>query len=385
MSLSQPEASVGAMLTRGDVQSLRMRALLLHGSGRGSVSDVVTWFGAMQAQDLASGLWSLGMRVRADGVAGSGAAVTQAVVEDALERREALRTWPMRGTVHLVPANDAAWMLSLMGVKPLRDAARRRAFLGIDEATVTRATAALEEALAGGGRLTRAQCLAAIAAAGVDTPGQVGYHLLWYASQVGVTCIAPQVDGEQTFALLHEWAPEQREMTPDDALAEITRRYVRSHGPVPVKDLSRWTGLGVRDCRAGVAGADDVVEVATEDGPMVVTDAVAASLDDGVAPIEGWVIPPGFDEYMLGYGDRRAFLDDGHLDAVVPGNNGVFRATLVRDGRVVGTWKRSLKAARCVVDIAPLARLGVRERAAAEAAFVPYGDFLGLPVEVTWA
>ncbi|WP_084128306.1 winged helix DNA-binding domain-containing protein [Demequina sp. NBRC 110055] len=375
------------MITRVEVQSLRMRALLLAGNPRDSVADVVTHLGAMQAQDLASGLWSLGMRLRgAGGSAGPGGAVTQALVEEALERREALRTWPMRGTVHLVPARDAAWMLALMGVKPLRDAARRRAFLGIDEQTVEHANAALEEALAGGGRLSRAQCLEVIAAAGVEAPRQVGYHLLWYASQVGLTCIAPHVDGEQTFVLLREWVPDHVELSREQALATIARRYVRSHGPVTVKDLARWTGLGVRDCRAGVAGAgDDVAEVATEEGPMLVSGDVAASLSGGVTPVEGWVIPPGFDEFMLGYGDRSAFLDDGHLEAVVPGSNGVFRATLVRDGRVVGTWKRSLKARRCVVEVAPLVRLGAAARREAESAFAPYAGFVGLPVEVSWA
>ncbi|WP_144018499.1 winged helix DNA-binding domain-containing protein [Demequina sp. NBRC 110051] len=374
------------MLTRPEIQSLRMRALRLHGERFASVGDAVTWFGAMQAQDLSSGLWSLGMRLQAaDATAGPPGSVTQAVVESALERREALRTWPMRGTVHLVPSADARWMLTLMGVKPLRDAARRRAFLGIDEDTVTRSNAALVEALAGGGRLTRAACLEAVAAAGIEAPGQVGYHLLWYASQVGLTCIAPNVGKEQTFVLLDEWAPHQRDLGHEEALAEIARRYVRSHGPVNVKDLARWTGLGVRDCRAGVVGAgEDVVEVATEDGPMLVSGDVAASLAGGVAPAGGWVIPPGFDEYMLGYGDRSAFLDDGHLDAVVPGSNGVFRATLVRAGRVVGTWKRSLKATRCVVEVEPLVRLGTRERAAAQKAFEPYGEFVGLPVEVSW-
>ncbi|WP_200810950.1 winged helix DNA-binding domain-containing protein [Demequina sp. NBRC 110057] len=374
------------MLTTVEVQSLRMRALLLTGGSPGTVGEIVTHLGAMQAQDLASGLWSLGIRLGlADAPGSGGGPVTQARVEEALENREALRTWPMRGTVHLVPARDAAWMLDLMGAKPLRDAARRRAFLGIDEDTVTRANAALEEALAGGGRLTRAQCLAAIEAAGVETPGQVGYHLLWYASQVGLTCIAPNVGKEQTFALLREWAPDQRELSREEAPAEIALRYVRSHGPVTVADLARWTGLGIRDCRAGVAGAGDTIEeVATEAGTLLASADAAAAARAGVDPVEGWLAPPGFDEYMLGYGDRSAFLADGHLDAVVPGSNGVFRATLVRDGRVAGTWKRTLKAKRCVVEAAPLTRLTSRERAAAEEAFAPYAEFVGLPVEVAW-
>ena len=119
-------------------------------TARRDVAEVVEWFGAMQAQDLASGLWSLGARLPG---------CTRRRRAGALERREALRTWPMRGTVHLVPSRDAHWMLELMGVRALAGAATRRAALGLTEADADRAVDVLGAALAGGGRLTRAQCL----------------------------------------------------------------------------------------------------------------------------------------------------------------------------------------------------------------------------------
>src|SRR4051812_40203863 len=157
-----------------------MTSLLLRGGGPGSVAGVVEWFGAMQAQDAASGLWSLGVRLPGR---------TQDDVRAALERREALRTWPMRGTVHLVPPRDARWMLAVTGVRALSGVANRWAQLGLTETDADRAADVLGEALADGGRLTRAECLATLRAAGLDTTGQRGYHMLWYASQRGVTCI----------------------------------------------------------------------------------------------------------------------------------------------------------------------------------------------------
>ncbi|MFW2512544.1 winged helix DNA-binding domain-containing protein [Demequina sp. SO4-13] len=362
-------------LAVADVRALRMRALLLAGNHpHGTVREVVTWMGAMQAQDLASGLWSLGIRLPGR---------TEGDITAALERREALRTWPMRGTVHLVPSRDARWMLDLMSAKPLAGAAGRREQLGITEDTVQRANAALQGALRGGKRLTRAECLAAVADAGVETPGQVGYHLLWYASQVGLTCIAPHVGKEQTFALLDEWAPDQVSLGPEEALATIALRYFRGRGPATVKDFSRWTGLGMKDCRAGVAAAGPALrEVETEWGPMV---AAADSLDEGVPPSAGGhAVPPGFDEYMLGYGDRTAMLTAAQFEAVVPGRNGVFRATLVRDGRVVGTWKRSVKPQIVVVETVPFDAHGAHDRHSFEEAFARYGQFLGREVEVRW-
>lgn len=371
------------MLSTAQIRAFRMRSLLLDGTSQSSVDGIVTWCGAMQAQDLSSALWSLGMRL--DTPQGADAVVA-ADVEAALERGEALRTWPMRGTIHLVPSRDARWMLDVLGAKPLAGAVKRREYLGVTEESAHQAVEALETALSRSGRLSRTECIQVIEEAGVEVSGQVGYHLLWFAAQLGVTCIAPSVDGEQTFALLSEWAPDQVTLDREEALASIARRFVRSHGPVTVKDLARWTGLGVRDCRAGIAALGaDIAQVTTEAGPMVMA---AEALDLG--PLRDrdeqweWAIPPGFDEYMLGYADRSAFLTPDDFEKVVPGKNGVFRATLVHRGEVVATWKRILTAKACVVEVDTLRRLGVQDRRAAERAFTPYGTFVGQPAEVRW-
>src|SRR4051812_22844696 len=145
---------------------MRMASLLLRPhptADPADVAGVVEWFGAMQAQDAASGLWSLGARLPGQ---------TLLDIEAALERRKAIRTWPMRGTVHLVPSADAHWMLDLMGVRALAGVAARRAVIGLDEATADRAVEVLAEALAGGNRMTRAECLAALNAGGVPVTGQ---------------------------------------------------------------------------------------------------------------------------------------------------------------------------------------------------------------------
>ncbi|HEU4347954.1 MAG TPA: winged helix DNA-binding domain-containing protein [Actinoplanes sp.] len=350
----------------------RLASLLLrpHPGGRpDTVAGVVSWFGAMQAQDMASALWSLGVRL-------PGSTVDD--VNAALERREVIRTWPMRGTVHLVPAADARWMLDLMGVRMLAAAAVRRKSVGLTEADAERAVDLLAAALAGGRRLTRAECMAVLDAGGIAPAGQRGYHLLWYASQRGVTAIAPHVGKEQTFVLLDEWAPEPRTPSREEALALMATWYFRAHGPATVADLARWTGLTITDCRAGVAAAGPALAA---DGRMIVDPLLlGADLPD----IDDWLALPGFDEYMLGYKDRSMMLDEAHKQAIVPGGNGVFQATLVRGGRVVGIWKRTLTKKAVVVAAQPLLPFGAADRKNAEAALLPYADFIGRSLEVRW-
>jgi hypothetical protein len=368
-------------LDRAQALRLRLHSLLLGpdepGAGAArSVADVVTWFGAMQAQDVASGLWSLGLRLpgrrRVD-------------VEAALERREALRTWPMRGTVHLVPSRDAHWMLDLMGERALAGAAKRREFLGLDEAVAERAVDVLGDVLAGGRRLTRAECLAALEQGGVGPAGQRGYHLLWYASQRGVTAIAPHVDGEQTFVLLDEWVPDPVRMDRDEALRTIAERFVRSHGPVTRKDLAGWTGLPLRDVDRGVEMLGrEVVRLDVQGTPMLATAAALERLPD-LSPTVPVRVPPGFDEYLLGYKDRSLMLTPEQHRAVVPGGNGVFQATVVRAGKVVAIWKRVARPSGTVITVQPLTALAARDRRRVERAFEPYAVFVGVPVEVRWA
>ncbi|MDT0530999.1 winged helix DNA-binding domain-containing protein [Micromonospora sp. DSM 115977] len=365
-----------AELTGREALALRMTGLLLRPhptAAVGGVEDVVEWFGAMQAQDLASGMWSLGVRLPTLG---------HVDVHAALERLEALRTWPMRGTVHLVPPRDARWMLELTGVRSLAGAATRRAQLGLTETDADRALDVLGAALAGGGRLTRARCLAALEAAGIDTGEQRGYHLLWYASVRGVTCLAPNVGTEQTFALLDEWAPEARRPERDEALAMLAHRYVRGHGPVTAREFAGWTGLTLTDARRGLAAAGDALTVVRVDGQEALVDA--ALLDAPREPVDDLLVLPGFDEYLLGFKDRSLMLDPAHADAIVPGRNGVFQPTVVQDGRVVGTWKRAVGRTRVTVTVFPLVPLDERTRARVAGALGRYADFLGLPLRVDW-
>lgn len=358
--------------------ALRMVSLLLRdghnpAQRRAEVAAVVTWMGAMQAQDPASGLWSFGARLPG---------FTVGDVTAALERREALRTWPMRGTVHFVPARDAHWMLDLMGSRALSGAARRRAFLGLSEDVVDRAVDVLAAALAGGGRLTRAQCLAVLAEHGIETAGQLGYHLLWYASQRGVLCIAPNIGSEQSFALLDEWVPDPHRPERDEALATIAVRHFRSHGPTTRQDFAGWTGLPAADARRAIAAAGERLASVTVDGGEMYLDP--AVLDGPPSAPDGpeVLVLPGFDEYLLGYKDRSLMLAEEHRPAIIPGNNGMFQATVVRDGRVIGTWKRTLATTKVRIDVRPLVPLGTADRRRIEQAFQRYAGFLGRSPEV---
>lgn len=367
-------------LTAAQALSWRMRSLLFaqeDGSDRPSdVAGVVEWFGAMQAQDLGSGLWSLGSRLPGQ---------TRSEVESALEGREALRTWPMRGTVHLVPPRDARWMLELTGVRALEGATKRREYLGLSQRVADQAVDVLGSALAGGGRMTRAQCMATLQGAGVEVTGQLGYHLLWYTSQQGVTCIAPNVGTEQTFVLLDDWVPDYHAPERDEALGIMALRYFRGHGPASRKDFAGWTGLLMADVKAALAVAGPGLSAVTvnEVEMYVAADAVPPAAVPRTP--KAVLAVAGFDEYLLGYKDRSLMIAEEHKQAIIPGGNGMFAWTIVRDGSVIATWKRTKRAKETLIDVLSLVPLKASDRMQVDEALKPYGRFIERPITVRWA
>jgi hypothetical protein len=361
------------------IRAARMTSLLLDGrpTCERTVAGVVEWFGAMQGQDFAGVMWALGLR--------SGS--TRDEVGAAFESGEILRTWPMRGTLHVVPGADARWMLEHLGARALRGAEARRRFLGLTEEDADRAAEVLRDALAGGRAMTRAECVADLEAAGIPSAGQRAYHLLWYASQKGVTCVGPQRGKEQTFVLLDDFAPPGLDLDRPSALAAIAERFVRSHAPVSAHDLARWADLTVTDARAGLAAAQGVVARTIGGRDLFVTEA---QLDAGIVdedptePLPARALP-GFDEFVLGYRDRTAQLDADHERLVVPGGNGMFYNTLVVDGRVVGTWRRRELARTVEVEATPFLRISAPDRRRLESCLTRFGEYVGKRIVISWS
>lgn len=331
-----------------ELAPLRMAAQRLIGARCATPAEAVRWSTAVQGQDLPGALTSVALRT----VGGTRAAVTAA-----LDAGEVVRSWPMRGTLHLTAAEDLPWMLQLLGPRALAGVEKRRTVVGITEPELERARELAVAALAGGGRLSRPDLLASIAAGGVPTAGQRGYHLLWYLAQTGTLVLGPTAGGDQQFVLLDEWVPSPHRLEREEALGELALRFFASHGPATVKDLVRWAGLLVRDVQAGLAVAGDRLARLVVDGTEHWLDpATPDRLAAARAEAEGVHLLPGFDELVLGYADRRSTVPAAFADRIVPGGNGVFRATALHRGVVVGVWRAGRGKARAL-ELEPFTEL----------------------------
>lgn len=329
--------------------------------------DVVRWMGGLQAQDYPQALWAIGLRTRS---------ATIGSIEQAITERKILRTWPMRGTLHFVPSEDAKWMLKLSPARQLAGDKRRQKQLEIDEAILQRTRQLFHDGLAGGKCLTRSRMMELLEEAGIATSGQRGYHLLWYMAQAGLICLGPMENKEQTFVLLDEWVPHPRELSREEGLAELARRYFTSHGPATLQDFAWWAGITLTAARTGLEAVKAALCMEKENGQVYWMSPHAPGQNAG--EFSSAHLLPGFDEYLLGYKDRSAVLAAEHTTKVVPGNNGVFFPMIVVGGQVVGTWKRTRGKNTLDVVLNPFTSLGDAEERIAEAGRA-YSDFLGVP------
>lgn len=331
--------------------------------------DVVGWMGAVQAQDYLGALWAVGLRVPG---------TAEADIERALGERRIVRTWPLRGTLHFVAAADVRWILALAAPRAMAQAAGRLRQLGLDQTALGRSRELLTEALHGGQQLTRAAIYERLESGGVSPAGQRGIHIIGRLAQEGLICFGARKGKQPTFVLLEEWVPAANTLPREEALAELTRRYFTSHGPATLQDFVWWSGLTKSDARAGLEMMRGylVEEVIAEQ-----THWRAASTSTLTPPSMAAHLLPAFDEYLVGYQDRRAVLDPLRVKHINAGG-GMLNPAIVIDGQVRGTWKRTLK--RDTVTITPtwFSPPTDPQRHAFHAAAQRYATFLNLPASI---
>jgi hypothetical protein len=250
----------------------------------------------------------------------------------------------MRGTIHFVPARDAAWMLSLGAARRLAVDAPRRSELGLDAEVLDRSERILRQELHGGGAVARPLVLHHLERAGIRTDAQRGYHILLWLAQRGVICLGPLIARQPGIALLDEWVSDARVLSRTEALGTLALRYFASHGPATIHDFAHWTGLTMADVRAAHESIRPSLVMQAVNGAELwaLTDEPPSAID----PRHRMHLLPGFDEFLLGYRDRGAQITPQHAPRITPGNNGVFRPMIVERGEVTGCWAREFRLAK---------------------------------------
>lgn len=324
-----------ARLAATDLRRMRMTALGLNPAAplpSPGPAAAVERLLALQGQDFPAAQWGLALRSRLAGGAG-----TAAEVRAAFDAGELVRSWPMRGTVHVLAPHDIGWMQTLTNPRVLAGWPKRREFLELDLETFERARALAVEALAGGGRMSRAALLAHWQDAGIELRTGWSYHLVWALNQTGTLLFGPGSanDRDLDLVLAADWVAAPRLLDGDEALAELTARYLRGHSPATAADIAWWAGISQTEVKRGLArsGAHEV-----DAGPLGRFWMHEDQHDAPPVPRGTLHLLGAFDEHLLGFKNRSLHVDPAFTSDVMT-KNGIGAATIVLDGRVIGVWR----------------------------------------------
>ncbi len=333
----------------------RLTAQALAGEPLRSAEQVAERLLAVQGQDPRGA--RLAVRARTEGV-------TAGDVDRALsEERSLLITWLNRGTLHLVRSEDYPWLHALTTPPLLTSSSRRLRQEGVSEDAAEKGVGVIERALAEEGPLTRPQLRERLDAAGLPTAGQALVHLLFLATLRGIAVRGPVVGKEHAFVLVRDWLGEPQLVDREQALAELARRYLVGHAPANDRDLARWSGLPLRDARAGLAAISKQL-VEREDGLVELKKTPPA------APVPPPRLLGPFDPVLLGWTSRDDII--GQRRTLVT-DNGIFRPFAMVEGRAVATWR----LAGGKVTIEHLGKVKKKDAAALEADAARVLQFLG--------
>ena len=331
-------------MTSRELIAIRLHNLHITGGSFSSASTIVSKLGAIQAQDYTGAKWSIGLRLNGS---------TERDIDKAIADRSIIRTWPMRGTLHFIAAEDARWMLKLLTPRIIAGMAGRNRQLELDDSIFSKSRDLLISEMEGGKQLTRGETYALFEKNGIDPAGQRGIHILNYLAQNQIICHGIHNEKQPTYALFDEWISPSKVIDADEALAEIAYRYFSGHGPATLNDFIWWTGLKISDAKKGLQLVESKL---TSIESAHITYWMTPELPDSL-PANSVHLLPGFDEYMLGYTNRTLMVPSAHIAKIVPGNNGMFMPTMVVKGEVKGLWRRTLKKDKVHIELLPFDKL----------------------------
>lgn len=341
----------------------------LAGDGLETPADVVHWLGAVQSQEIPGAKWAVGQRMRSG---------TEADVDRAYAEGTILRTHVLRPTWHFVMPADVRWMQQLTAPRVHAYCASYYRKLELDDAALGRSHALIAEALQGGNALTRKELGVRLAEAGIETDAMRLSFITMHAELEQLICSGPMNGKQYTYMLLDERAPGAKLLPYDEALAELTLRYFRSHGPATEKDFRWWSSLKAADARAGIEMIKDRLTQDVVDGRTY----WRADPHSSPRPMPtAAFLTPEFDESHIAYQDLRFLLATPNGERSGNGMGDVVRPIVI-EGRTVGSWRPAVKKGQLAFSATLFAPPTPKLSGEIEAAAERYGTYMNLPVTI---
>jgi Winged helix DNA-binding domain len=359
-------------LSWSQVHAFRLeRHHLVRRAAKKDLSRVVGEIGGVQAQVMSAAELQTGVRV--DCRVGD--------VRDALWKRKTLvKTWLMRGTLHLVPAEDLPLFTAAMRTRSMRMRNSWLKYVQLSEPEFLALVEAIGEAL-DGQVLTRDELVEKVAKGRPEHIRQVmrsGWGMILKpVARRGLLCFGPSRGQSVTFVRPPQWLSAWREVDTDEALVEVARRYLRAYGPATKEDFARWWGRWSGVGKAAWSGlGDELVPVAVEGRRA---DLLASDAERIAKPrtAESVQLLPAFDPYVMGHSSRDHIVEAANLSKVSR-TAGWISAVVLVDGQVAGTWTHVAPKGTLRITVEPFRRLSAKTMAEVRRRADSLAETLGL-------
>ena len=303
-------------------------------------AEVVSYMGAMQAQEYRMMRWAVEMRTRKP---------SAKAFKRAFDSGQIIRLHLMRGTWQLVSAEDYWWMIDLCAPKAI---AATKGWMhsnkiSIPDEELYRVRDILIQTAADLGSATKEDLVKALAENNMQMDDhRLSYHIRM-AELSGTLCSGDLLPTKATYALSTEkvgprpaqidrsaCGSKESDCMREHALMRFTRKYFQSHQPATLEDFVWWSGQNVNDCRKGIALLGDTIHKETWKGrDFYLTDNCRTR---GFRTGKLLLIPP-YDEYLIGYKSRDIVLPPEHRHRA-HNNSGIFQPIIACDGIICGNW-----------------------------------------------
>jgi len=299
-----------------------------------TAQGIVSYMGAIQAQDHSMCKWAVGIRTSR----------TEAEVSEVIDSGQVIRTHVLRPTWHLVAAQDARWMLELTAPSVRKLYLPTLVKLGIDLKALTAYIKIIRKILCDNNHLTREEIMSKLKLKGIYENDIRPALIMMSAEQEGVVCNGPMRGKQFTYALFDERVPATSSLKREEALARLAATYFTSHGPATMHDFSWWSGLPVADAKLAVELIRSGMNSVRVDGQLYwYCGSPKKTTADSVHFL------PAFDEFLISYKDRTASIPTEHQPKAFT-RNGIFKPIIVVNGKVAGIWKRSIGKDTALVE-----------------------------------
>lgn len=312
-------------------------------------AKVVSWMGAMQAQDYRAMRWAVAMRTRKPSF--------EAFERDFNSGR-IVRTHLLRCTWQLISWEDYTWMRPLCAPKAL---SAMKGWMTSNKVSISpeeeqRISGIFEATMSGKRSVVKDELVSALADEGIRMDEhRLSYHIR-LAELSGLLCSGDMHPKLNTWCLVsekfkdspdntqeNEWADISPSVTQpinrEEALCRLATKYFQSHSPATFEDFVWWSGLNINDCRTAVQMLGDRLHVEKWRGRefLLHENCRTRGFRKGCAHL----IPP-YDEYLIAYKSRDIALAPQYSHHA-HNNSGIFRPVIAIDGEIVGNWSMASK------------------------------------------